>query len=225
MHNKPLALLATCVAILVATESVNAAASKLEKVFDPEMLSADLAYFEQVTGPARSTLGNQKIYKVDGCEVTATVSGGAISALHMPLNNKCSFDLNKFFSNAQPALPLTNLTVGQFDKSMGSNGVFLSDCLTMCGNAADPSVYEYWEGSHAVGYLNVLLEVALVSDQAIAASDQWRDAMIAGKGEDWVMDTKFNCEPNSHNDTARKAFERVKVSAITIGGNLVKPGC
>lgn len=224
MHKKSFALLVAGAALLTDLNSAYAA-SKLEQVMDPEMLSADLAYFERITGPARNTQGDQKTYKVDSCEVTATVGGGVVSTLRMTLSDKCSFNLNKFLHNANPALPKKNLTFGQFDKSMSGDGVYLSDCLSMCGNAYDPSVYQYWEGSHADGFINVLLEVVLVDDKAINAADQWKDAMVAAKGDDWVMEGKFNCEPNAFNETAHAAFERIRVSAVTIGSELVKPGC
>ena len=59
-------------AIILATiqgATVQDTSSKLSRLFDLEMFSTDLAYFEQVTRPAWRTFGDSKTYKVDGCEV------------------------------------------------------------------------------------------------------------------------------------------------------------
>lgn len=223
---KPFTLLAASIALTSIAPVAFAASEKIQKIMDPDMLGVDLAYFEQVTGIARKTDGTRKQYKVDGCEVTIEAGGGTVNGIRVPVTPQCAFDLNKFLPNADPKFGTTGeLTFGQFDKSAGDNGEFLADCLSMCGNAADPSVYEFWEGSHADNFLNVTLEVVLVDDAAIAAASQWQAAMTAGKGEDWVMDTKFNCEPATFDAAAHKAFAAVKVSAISIGQAPAKPGC
>ncbi len=79
-------LLAITSLMALLTGPAMAAPSKLEQVFDPEMLSVDLSYFELVTGPARNTHGGTKIYKVDGCEVTATLDGSTIQSLRLELS-------------------------------------------------------------------------------------------------------------------------------------------
>lgn len=94
----------------------------------------------------------------------------------------------------------------------------------MCGNAADPSVYAHWEGPHAVDFREVLLEVVLVSDAAIDAADQWQSQMRKAEGDDYVMETRFNCD-QKYAAIAQKAFEQVPVTAVTIGSELKAPGC
>jgi hypothetical protein len=91
--------------------------TKLERVFDPEMLGADVAYFEQVTGPARNTYRDgTKIYKIGDCEVTAAITGGSITSLGMGLSPQCTFDLNKFLSNSSDQFPFPHtMTFGKFN--------------------------------------------------------------------------------------------------------------
>jgi hypothetical protein len=133
---------------------------RLARVFVPDMLSADLPYLEHIIGPAWRTAGNTKVYKVDGCEVTATVDNGRVHALGLELSPKCTFDLSKFIAGKFP--PLHTMTFGQFE-ALADDGRswFMASCLALCGNAADPVVYEHWEGPHTQRFLNVILEVDL----------------------------------------------------------------
>lgn len=59
---------------------------------------------------------------------------------------------------------------------------FYADCLDLCGNAYDPSVYALWEGPHAVSFTQVMLEVVLAGDQAVNAAYNWREAISKAKG-------------------------------------------
>lgn len=205
----------TAVILLTASNAVFAAtSSKMSQIFDYEMLNSDVAYFEKIAGVAKNTTENKKTYKVEGCEIEADVSDGKISSLKLNVSKKCTFDLNKFVSKT--SLPANTLTFGK----MGKGGRFYSDCLSMCGNSADPVVYEYISGSHAEQYVDVMLEVAQVDDLSINAANKWQSVMEKAEGHDWIIETKFNC-PNKnedkYNEAAHKAFKDVKISAITIG--------
>jgi hypothetical protein len=89
--------------------------------------------------------------------------------------------LSKFVDSYAP-VPGKPLTFGAFDESSGRDFVFSADCLTLCGNAYEPSVYALWDGPHAVSYMQVLLEAMLSSDEAIAASDVWANQIVKAKG-------------------------------------------
>lgn len=146
------------------------------------------------------------MFKVQGCQITATVEGGKVSALRMELGPKCQADLTQFVGTYAPA-PGQPLTLGAFEASSGGGLSYSADCLSMCGNAADPSVYAHWEGPHAVDFKEVLLEVTLVSDAAINAADQWATQMQKAEGDDYVMETRFNCD-QKYTAAAQKAFEK-----------------
>lgn len=92
----------------------------------------------------------------------------------------------------------------------------------MCGNAYDPSVYALWEGPHAADFMEVLLEVQLVSDAAIVAATAWQNHMEKAAGEGYVMDTRFNCHER-FNTQGYNAFKNVTPTAITIGHGLSTP--
>ena len=86
-----------------------------------------------------------------------SIERGSIRYLHLDLNPECTFDLNKFLDTKLP--PPHYMTFGQFDEQE-IGGRFYADCLTSCGNAYDPSVYEYWQGPHVSQFLEVTLEAA-----------------------------------------------------------------
>ena len=203
--------------------AVTANPSKLDQVFDGEMLGVDVPYFEQLTGLAKHTYANRKIYKVDGCEVTANTDANIIQSLRIDLSAKCTFDLNKFLNASSGKFPAPHLmTFGQFEALYGS-GHFMADCLTDCGNAADPVVYEHWNGSHANGNTEVMIEVVQVGDDAIDAAIKWINTMKKTESEDWIVEAKFNCL--RYDAFAHKFFKNVKITAITIGKDIEKPSC
>jgi hypothetical protein len=211
---------------LIPSISEAAKRGKLAKILSPDMLSVDLAYFEQVSGIARNTYDKTKIYSIDGCEVTATIEDSSVHALRVDLSNKCTFDLNDFIPLTSGKFPAPqNLTFGLFDKLEGDDGVFMADCLYLCGNAADPVVFEHWQGPHSLNNIEVMLEAVQVGDAVIDAANIWEEAMKKDKGADWVMYAKFNCEPEKYNSIAHKAFKNIKITAITIGRNIIKPTC
>lgn len=213
-------------AIVLTTTQCTPEEDRLRRVFDPEMLSVDLAYFEQTTGIARNTYVNKKLYKMGDCMVTAYISDGSVRALRLDMSKKCTFDLNEFLHNYKGNFPAPHvMTFGQFDAITGGGGRFFADCLSSCGNAADPIVYELWEGSNADMALEVMLEVVQAGDPALAAADKWQAAMEREEEEDWIMYAKFNCSRTKYDQVAHQVFRDVKISAITVGYNIEPPSC
>lgn len=140
--------------IVFGCSSTFAQSKRIVRVMSPEMLGADLPYLEKITGPAWRTFENTKSYLIDGCIVEARLSGNAIQNLKMPISPKCTFDLNKFLGTSKKFVPLTAMTFGKFEDVVG-RGRFLADCITICGNTADPSIYEYWSLPRAQNSLEV----------------------------------------------------------------------
>lgn len=209
--------------MLVGTFSAPAHAATVKDVFNGDMLGATQRYFESVAGVPRQSFGDAHTFRVQGCDITATIHGGNVSALHMAVSDECRPDLRTFIGDYAPA-PAPSFTIGSFAEASGGGLKYLANCLTMCGNAYDPSVYAHWEGPRAAEFLEVLLEVVLVDDPAIGAANSWENDMTRAAGEDYVMDTRFNCEAR-FDDVAARAFKDVHVTAVTIGHDLDVPGC
>lgn len=211
------------ISTLIGTLATGAQAATVKDVFNGEMLGTNQRYFESIAGIPRQSYGNSHIFRVQGCDITATINNGAISALNMELGGKCQVNLSTFIGDYAPPAGQA-LTPGNFEKSSGGGLSYLADCLYLCGNAADPSVYAYWEGPRAAGFMEVMLEVVLVDDEALNAASIWQDHMTKAAGEDFVMDTRFNCD-RRFDTVAHQAFKDVRVTAVTIGHGLSTPGC
>ena len=205
--------------------------STFNQVARPEILGATLQYLESLTGPPLNIShdGRDRTYKLEQCELTASIAGGQhklVSALRFLVTSGCDVDIAAFLASSEAKkTPFSQLTFGKLAALTGSPVYFLADCLSGCGNAYDPVVYQHWTGPRISNGLEVMAEVALVTDGVITAANKWRDSMQEREGEDWVMDTQFNCHPEKYADVARSAFSEVRPSAITIGHGLSTPRC
>lgn len=220
---KTRASLFVSLALCGLASQASAAPAKLADVFNGEMLGTNLRYFESVAGIARTSNGDSHNYKVQGCDITANAAGGTINELRLELSPTCKADLHSFIGDFAPAANKA-LTFGAFNESSGGGLEFYADCLQLCGNAYDPSVYALWEGPRAIGFMQVLVEAKLVDDAPIEASGKWAATMTKAKGDDFVVDTRFNCE-RTFDPQAMQAFAKVQASAVTLGTGLTKPGC
>lgn len=221
MFKKITVSFAILISLIGASNSI--AGEKLNQIFDPEMIGANLPYFERISGPAKNSDSFAKneltnLYKIEGCEVNVKITGNKIQSIGLnKISSKCAFDLNKFLPNAGGGNlpPLTDLTFGKFDKLAGV-GQYGADCLLACGNGTDPISYELWQASRADDGYQVKLGVRLNSEDGSNASDVWKNAMAKKESDDWLIETKFNCT-NKYNNIAKKAFANVKITSITIG--------
>lgn len=214
--------------ILIATSLLAlcaplAQAASVAEVFNGDMLDTNQRYFESIAGIPRQSSGDQHLFRISGCNITATIQNDSVTALRLELTPGCQADLTSFLGESFAPPAGQPLTVGSFQQAAGDLS-FYSDCLSLCGNAAEPSAYAHWEGPHAVNFREVMLEVVLAGDAALEASNRWQQQMIAAKGEDWVMETRFNCE-RDFDGQAQQSFANVEVNAISIGSGLAKPGC
>jgi hypothetical protein len=200
-----------------------AQAATVAEVFNGDMLDTNQRYFESIAGVPRESYGNEHLFRVSGCNITATIQGNSVTALRMELTPNCPANLSSFIGDSFAPPAGQPLTVGSFQKAAGDMS-FFADCLTMCGNASDPSLRAHWEGPHAVNFREVMLEVVLADDASMQASNQWQAQMTAVKGEDFIIETRFNCE-RTFDTQAQQSFANVAVNAVTIGSGLSKPGC
>ncbi len=204
----------------LAASSQAAAAVKLNDVFNASMLGKQLRYFESVAGITQEIRGTEHYFMVAGCEVVADVAQDTVVGLSLAVSPKCPANLTSFLGESFAPDSRKPLTFGRFAEAASPTMEFHADCLTSCGNAYDPGVQAYWEGPRALNFIQVRLEVLLVEEPALTASSQWSDGMTRQRGEDYVLDTRFNCE-RSFDDMALTAFKDVPVTRVTIGQGLL----
>lgn len=187
--------------------------SKIEQIFSYDTIGVDVAYIESIIGIARKTDTHYKTknYVIDGCDLVVGYNEQSVETMTVNLTDHCRFNLKDIISY--------NETIPSDQVVFGLTGpvTYYADCLMMCGNAYDPSVYELHQGSRAENFRELLLGSA---NSDYEATSKWRDTMIAQQGEDWVLDNRYNCEPQKYSDIAAGALKGQPVDQITIGYNL-----
>jgi hypothetical protein len=195
------------------------AADKLSSIFNFDMLNVQPAFLENITGPARSmdtdaTGVEVRDYRVDGCQVQAFFEKNLARRYALVLTPKCNFNLGAFV----PGYASTKgLTVGKFADGQQHPQLRLhSDCIYNCGNAADPSVDFTWEGPHSVNFVYVALTVTIADTIALGASQVLEDQMSKNEGQEYLLETKFNCD-RKYDEMAVRDFAKAPVNEIVIG--------
>src|SRR5579872_4229990 len=156
--------------------------AKIAKIFTPDMLGANVAYLETITGPPFRTDDDTRTYKVDGCTVIVGETKGKIDNLGIDgYGGACSFDIAQYFAGGYdhpvPTQPTFN------DIKIGLGGDYSADCYRDCGNAADPVVSLRYEGSHADNFNELVASVPVVADPVLSAYSAWSDALVAKYGQ------------------------------------------
>jgi hypothetical protein len=199
-----------------------APAGKLAQIFTPDILGAQVAYLETITGPAFSVEGEDRIYKVEGCKLIVGAKGGKIDNIGIEdYSARCSFPIAQYFGEV-PGQAVPNYpTFGDIKAVLG--GGFGADCLTLCGNAANPVVSLSYQGSHADNFNDLVASITVVDEPALTAYADWGDKLIAKHGQDYVVSGKFN-SGDSMDDVAAKDFGPIHPDTIRVGQDLPGPG-
>lgn len=207
---------AVTVAEADATEAVSDTAAAPQAaaggVLMDAMMGVQVAYLESKLGPARNVSGDERTYEIGGCRVRVHTDDNEVTGYIVPMTQPCSAQAMaalKAFDLPQKL----NLTMGEFAASR-DNTRFKADCLTLCGNAADPWVYLESEGLRSMPGIRAW--AVLVGDATIDASFRIRDAIKAKMGEDYVVDAGFNCT-TEFNALAQRELKDVRIDEIEVG--------
>jgi hypothetical protein len=191
----------------------------LAKVFAADILGANVAYLEaNVTGPAFSTSGADRIYKVDGCKViVGAVKARIVNIGIEGMSRHCSFPIAQYFASGydHPVPPYP--TFG--DIKQGFGGSFDADCLTLCGNAADPVVSLSYQGSHADNFNNLYAAISIGDGPALDAYMDWSGKLGAKYGQSYLVDGKYH-SGDSMDDVAARDFANIHPDTVRVGQDL-----
>lgn len=218
MNNIIKKLMITAIGCLVIPSGTALAnGNLLDKIFTLDMIqNKKITDLEKLTG---KPLSSDKFYKtntyqLNGCYITAKYNEQYfIQSLHLLVTNQCSFNIEPLYEG-NGNTPANKLTLGYF------NGSYYADCIYMCGNAVEPSLYKI-ETIYPPRYTHMNGYDILVSSSTSKSND-WAEAMIKKEGEDWVRDNKFNCYPEKYNDLANKLLKDEPIQEITIGYDLLE---
>lgn len=213
--------LAAPVEVAPVTTAPAAAPSAMTELFSHDVLGMNLAYVEKLAGPAIRSNMHYHEFKLEGCQFTLKTddSDKAVVDMEVQITPTCNLPLEPLLGSFADHTPrLNDLNFNTLQEALG--GAYYADCLTMCGNAYDPSVYMHAEGPRALNFVEFQLRVKLADDDAIQASDLWESAMKAGESEDYVVEGRFNCDPYKYREVATKAFANVKPHSLRFGSGL-----
>ncbi|HEX4196404.1 MAG TPA: hypothetical protein VHZ26_03095 [Caulobacteraceae bacterium] len=194
-----------------------APSARLAQIFTADMLGANLAYLETITGPAFKTEGDDRIYKLDGCTVVVGATRGKIDNLGIiDVSPRCSFNIAQYFAGGYdhpvPSFP----TFGDIKQGLG--GDYAADCLRLCGNAADPVVSLSYEGSHADNYNELVASASPDGGPMLDAYTDWGDQLVARYGEQAVVDNRYD---DNLDAVASKDFGPIHPTTIRVGTSLI----
>lgn len=177
-----------------------------------QMMGVQVAYLESKLGPARTVVDQARTYEIGACTVQVQTEGSEIVGYVVPMTPACSAQALAALK-AYDLPEKIDLTMGEFAEAR-QNADFKADCLSLCGNAADPWVYLESAGPRVSP--GIRAEAVMVSDATIAASFRVRDAITAAKGEDYVVDLGFNCT-SEFNALAVRELRDVRIDQIAVG--------
>ncbi len=203
---------------IAAADNAAARSAQLAKIFTPDILGANVAYLETLTGPAFSTDGPERTYKVDGCKLVVGVEKGKIANIGVDgVSAHCSFPIMQYFAEGydHPAPPLP--TFGDIKNVFG--GHFSADCLMLCGNAAAPVVTLTYSGSHADNFNDLYAAIPITDGPPLDAYMDWGARLSAKYGKDYVVNGQY-AAGDSLQDVAAKDFAAVRPQIIRVGQDL-----
>lgn len=98
----------------------------LAKLFVPDAIQGNVAWFETMTGPARQVQNNgngtqSRIYQVDGCKVTARATNQTINEISLDLAPNCNVPLKSMVANS-PDMSVSGLTFADLFKNGAGEG-------------------------------------------------------------------------------------------------------
>ena len=192
--------------------------AELARIFTPDILGANVAYLETITGPAFRTEGADRTYKVGDCQVVVGVAKGKIANVGIDgMSPHCAFPIAQYFAQGydKPVPPLP--TFGDIKDGLG--GHYAADCLSLCGNAAAPVVSVSYEGSHADNFNSLYAATPITGGTALDAYEDWSAKLIAKHGQDYVVNGGYKTG-DSLDDVAARDFAHVYPTIVRVGQDL-----
>lgn len=201
--------------------------SNLARIMSTDMLRVQVTYLETITGPARRVFprysvrqGQQREYRVNGCDLVAYTAGAEVEAYRLRLSSTCTFNMGQVSSRFPSGILAHQVTFGMIANAFSTE--FLPTCLIGCGNAADPAYSIHGIGSRADGVIEVVGTAVYNSAPVGNAAERLIQAARRLMSEDEIIGGRFNCHPR-YNEISLQAFRNVRIEEITVGYGLSEP--
>ncbi|MFD0740538.1 hypothetical protein ACFQZQ_14740 [Lysobacter koreensis] len=198
--------------------------ASISAIVNLRSIDATKEFLERTLGASTYETPETAKYLAGGCNVEVSYAANkAVTNVSIDLTPGCRFDAAALVGSQAPVMVDGSLTFAAFEQLFG-NARYTSPCLSLCGNAYDPYVDAVVPGSRANLVVDVAARALFVDDAVIAASNAWEAQLKAKAGEDYVVETRFNCD-RTHEAIARAAFATVKVETLQFGRELGSNDC
>lgn len=206
------------------TPAAGEAAASITPIVRLESIDATKEFIERTLGQSTYETPDTAQYEVAGCSVSVVFAPNrAVRSVSIALKPGCKFDASELARSDQPVIVSGPMPFSQFEAQFGQ-ARYSSPCLTLCGNAFEPYVTAVVPGYSANGGIDIGAQVLFVEDAAMEAKSAWQEQLMTKVGEDYVFETRFNCE-DTHNDIPRAAFAQVPVESLQFGRDLAEASC
>ena len=168
----------------------------IDQLFSTETIGMNLAYAQKIAGPAMRSEFHRHQFRTDGCDITlvSDEADKVIESVEIDIAPSCNLSLKSVL-----------------------NSRYYADCLTLCGNAADPVVYLEAKGSRLTNFINYSVQAPMVDGKVLDATAAWRDAMVKAESDDYVLDTRFNCEPDRFRNVISAGLRNARPTVFSFG--------
>lgn len=216
----PLLIYAVILGTLLATGAVAQPAGNLRSHWafatSVDVIGMNPAYLEKRLGPAKYKDTAYWTFQVGRCEITYNVNATRVNGYEFKLRPHCESSV-RGYGDLKGTVIRRGLTFADVERLRIWQTSFSADCLTGCGNAADPWVYMDAEGSRSGGPYPIHFGVALVGD-AIDAADKWERALgakYAIRGN--YLPAEVTQCGDRLNGVAAAAFAKVRIESVALG--------
>jgi hypothetical protein len=104
-------------------------------------------YLEVRLGIPREKNGSSLVFDVGGCIISYLIENGAVAGFDIDLVGPCQPDIQ--------GKRISNQTMFSDLRDGEPWGAYVADCLTGCGNAADPTISLSYPGTRSNGFISV----------------------------------------------------------------------
>lgn len=181
--------------------------ARLDRLINPELLGASVAYFEAISGPAKRldewTEGQTyREYEVDGCEVEMIAAGQSVQTITYHVTEQCNPD---------------GFGMRFAGKTLGDTAAdrFLGGCFEACGRAGNDLVSAEYQGSMAEGALSYRFDAMVQTDAQSERMGAWLERMRAEHGDRYIWDMDFQCD-DAQAQEAREATADLQIVSVTV---------
>lgn len=183
-------------------------------ILDQSALGLNKEYVSSKLGPPIRIFGDEWEYEIGSCRVWLR---GEVSISSIAFQPNCPAKWNEIIPNWRGRVDTKGTTLGDFVTAAGVGVSVIDGCFKGCGNAADPVLTLGWTGSHADGFIEVILRITIGDEMDDV------DAHIRQNYSELEYDELYDLSEIHHVDLDQwvmDAFQDVPIDGIEFGYSL-----